>query len=102
MCEFLTGDTCKIDLEYCAVPRDHACGKRVRYKADRSPKQPACVPVVLNDLLSAAFHESFEEIHPTSQNDIGFSGQFIVDGIWYSPRLGCYSMQHFLDMIKGS
>lgn len=39
MCKHLLGNTCQIDKDYCTIPKDCACRKRVDHRAAEPPSR---------------------------------------------------------------
>ena len=54
----------------------------------------------LKPLLDAALKEYFIEVELVEPDDVGFNGQFLVDGVWYTGKYGCDSLQMFIDKVK--
>ena len=44
MCEYLKGNTCQIDKDYCEIPKHYACQKRVNHKSqtEATENPPRC------------------------------------------------------------
>jgi len=53
-----------------------------------------------SELLDVVFKEYFSEIELIEPDDVGFAGQFFVDGVWYSGKYGCDSLQMFIDKLR--
>ena len=62
MCEYLEGNTCQIDKDYCIVPKDGACLKRVTYKANDDPQAAPKAGSECMKLLSAGSFEAYGDL----------------------------------------